>query len=66
MMSEDKRNKEMVEEQIDGKVKGSRRDFLKKMGVAAAATVAAPAAVISWCGCTTRAEPSLAAANRAP
>lgn len=41
-MSEDKR--EMVDEQDDGKVKESRRDFLKKMGVAAAATVAAPAA----------------------
>ncbi|WP_417909785.1 4Fe-4S dicluster domain-containing protein [Candidatus Electronema sp. PJ] len=42
-MSEDKR--EMVDEQDDGKVKESRRDFLKKMGVAAAAaTVTAPAA----------------------
>ncbi|MCI5132922.1 MAG: twin-arginine translocation signal domain-containing protein, partial [Candidatus Electrothrix sp. EH2] len=43
-MSEDKRIKETVEEQDDGTVKESRRDFLKKMGVAAAATVAAPAA----------------------
>jgi molybdopterin-containing oxidoreductase family iron-sulfur binding subunit len=48
-MSEDKRKSKMVEEQDDGKeqdngkVKESRRDFLKKMGVAAAATVAAPA-----------------------
>jgi molybdopterin-containing oxidoreductase family iron-sulfur binding subunit len=41
-MSEDKR--EMVDEQDDGKVKESRRDFLKKIGVAAAATVVAPAA----------------------
>jgi molybdopterin-containing oxidoreductase family iron-sulfur binding subunit len=41
-MSEDKR--EMVDEQDDGKVKESRRDFLKKIGVAAAATVAAPVA----------------------
>lgn len=41
-MSEDKR--EMVDEQDAGKVKESRRDFLKKIGVAAAATAAAPAA----------------------
>lgn len=41
-MSEDKR--EMVDEQDDGTVKESRRDFLKKIGLAAAATAAAPAA----------------------
>ncbi|WP_420208141.1 4Fe-4S dicluster domain-containing protein [Candidatus Electronema sp. JC] len=41
-MSEDKR--EMVEEQDDGQVKESRRDFLKKIGVAAAAAAAAPTA----------------------
>ena len=40
-MSEDKR--ELVDEQDDGK-KESRRDFLKKLGVAAAATAVAPAA----------------------
>ncbi|MCW5199180.1 twin-arginine translocation signal domain-containing protein [Desulfobulbus sp. F1] len=37
-MSEDKR--EMVDEQDDGTVKESRRDFLKKIGLAAAATAA--------------------------
>jgi len=41
-MSEDKR--EMVEEQDDGTVKESRREFLKKIGLAAAATAAVPAA----------------------
>lgn len=41
-MSEDKR--EMVDEQDDGTVKESRRDFLKKIGLAAAATAAVPAA----------------------
>jgi molybdopterin-containing oxidoreductase family iron-sulfur binding subunit len=41
-MSENKR--EIVAEQDDGQVKESRRDFLKKIGVAAAATAAAPAA----------------------
>lgn len=40
-MSEDKR--ELFDEQDDGK-KESRRDFLKKLGIAAAATAAAPAA----------------------
>ncbi|MGX9728717.1 MAG: 4Fe-4S dicluster domain-containing protein [Candidatus Electronema sp. VV] len=34
----------MVDEQDDGTVKESRRDFLKKIGLAAAATAAAPAA----------------------
>mgnify|MGYP000582625473 FL=1 len=43
-MSEDRQKKELVKEQDDGQVKESRRDFLKKMGVAAAVTVAAPAA----------------------
>jgi molybdopterin-containing oxidoreductase family iron-sulfur binding subunit len=42
-MSEDKRKKEIAEEQDDGVPKESRRDFLKKMGVAAAATAAVPA-----------------------
>jgi Fe-S-cluster-containing dehydrogenase component len=41
-MSEEK-NK-TVEEQDDGQAKESRRDFLKKVGVAAAATTAVPAA----------------------
>lgn len=43
-MSEDKQKKELVEEQDDGTSKESRRDFLKKMGVAVAATAATPAA----------------------
>ncbi|MGR0480567.1 MAG: 4Fe-4S dicluster domain-containing protein [Candidatus Electronema sp. V4] len=41
-MSDDKR--EMVDEQDDGTVKESRRDFLKKIGLAAAATATTPAA----------------------
>ncbi|WP_417914074.1 4Fe-4S dicluster domain-containing protein [Candidatus Electronema sp. JM] len=41
-MSEDKTT--IVDEQDDGTVKESRRDFLKKLGIAAAATAAAPAA----------------------
>ncbi len=54
-MSKDK--KEMVEEeQDDGKVKESRRDFLKKMGVVAAATTTAPVATVVTAKATSIAE----------
>lgn len=43
-MSEDKRKNDIAEGQDDGATKESRRDFLKKLGVAAAATTVAPAA----------------------
>ena len=42
-MSEDKREKDITEGQDDGTTRESRRDFLKKLGVAAAATTVAPA-----------------------
>lgn len=54
-MSKDK--KEMVEEeQDDGKAKESRRDFLKKMGVVAAATTTAPVATAATAKATSIAE----------
>ncbi|MCI5147808.1 MAG: 4Fe-4S dicluster domain-containing protein [Candidatus Electrothrix sp. MAN1_4] len=43
-MSEDKRKNDIAEGQDDGTTKESRRDFLKKLGVADAATTVAPAA----------------------
>ena len=55
-MSEDKRKNDIDEEQDDGTTKESRRDFLKKMGVAAAVTTVAPAATAATAKAATIAE----------